>query len=203
MRGWAEPNRRGALPVPKYSLVCSAATPTRLPSIEQSMYAPRPVSPGPHEVRGDGVCRVEPGAEVSDRDTALDRTAAGLSGDAHQPAHALHGDVEGALARVGSGLAVPRDRAVHDSRIAGADRGVVRAEPREHPGTVVLDEHVGGIGEPKQPIDAGAVLEVEGDAALVAVERGEVLAIGRSAAGGARTAAASFACRRLRRGARS
>ena len=140
--------------------------------------------PGPHEARGDGVGRVEPGAEVPDRDPALDRAAAGLAGDAHQPAHALHGDVERALARIGSGLTVPRDRAVHDPRIAGAHRGVVRAEAREHPGSVVLDEHVGRIGEPKQPIDAGAVLEVEDDAALVAVERGEVLAVGGPAVGG-------------------
>ena len=41
---FADPRRFGILPVPKNSLVCSAADPRRLPSMEQSMVAPIPVS---------------------------------------------------------------------------------------------------------------------------------------------------------------
>jgi hypothetical protein len=141
---------------------------------------------GLHQGRGNGIGGIEPGAEIAHRNAALHRRAARLSGHAHQPAHRLHGDVEGALAAIGAALSEPRYGTVDKPGI-GLVEGVV-AEPQalEHPGPEVLHHHVRDRRELAQPRHLGGVLQVGRDAALVAVERGEVLAVVRCAARTAR-----------------
>src|SRR5215475_11813851 len=59
-----------------------------------------------HQRRGDRVGGVEAGAEIADRDPAFDRRTTLLAGDAHQPVHALHGHVEGALSGIRPALPI-------------------------------------------------------------------------------------------------
>jgi hypothetical protein len=129
-----------------------------------------------HERRGHGVRRIQARAEITDRHAALDRRTSFLAGDAHEAAHGLHRDVERALSGVGSLLAVARDRAVDDPRIARLEIVITEAEPWQHAGPEILDDDIGHGCEFLEACDAGRVLEVDGDRPLVAVHRGEILA---------------------------
>ena len=73
--------------------------------------------------------------------------------------------------------AVPADRAVDDARMAGAHGVVAEPQPRHHAGAVALDEHVGAVEQAPQDLGAGVALEVDGDAALVALELEEERAL--------------------------
>ena len=74
---------------------------------------------------------------------------------------------------VGAVLAVTGYGAVDKAGVEGAEGVVVAAEALNHAGAEALDEHVGVFAEAAQDVLSFGHLEVEGDAALVAVERGE------------------------------
>src|SRR5262249_43930563 len=83
--------------------------------------------------------------------------------------------VAGALA-VGAVLAIAGDGADDEPRIA-LPQGLVRqAQPGQHSRPEALQQHVGPIHEAEQRVATSWVLEVDGDAALVAVDRQERLA---------------------------
>src|SRR5690606_25567136 len=85
---------------------------------------------------------IKPGAEIADRNAALDWRPAFLAGHAHHAAHRLHGDVERALLRIRAGLAVARYRTVDQTRVVLAQIVVAEAETLRHAGAIVLDEKI-------------------------------------------------------------
>ena len=130
--------------------------------------------------RDDRKGAVQAGAEIRHRHAALHRRAVGLAGHAHDAAHRLHRDVEAALARARSRLAEGRDRAIDELGLLGPERLPAKTQAIHDAGTVVLDHDVGGQDQPARRRLVRGVLEVEHDRALVAVERGEVLAEARA-----------------------
>ena len=130
--------------------------------------APRPPRPATYRctgrcpVRGaivqrgeNGREREQPGAEVGQRHADLHRRPARLAGHRHQARHALRDQIEAALARLGTGLAVAGDRRVDQRRMIRAPACRSRGRSaRITPGPVVLDEDVGARGEPAERLAA-------------------------------------------------
>ena len=71
-------------------------------------------------------------------------------------------------------LSVARDRAVHDTRVAGAHRLIAEAEAVEHAGPEVLEHHIARRREPQHDLAPGVDGEIDRDAPLSAVLLGEV-----------------------------
>ena len=69
------------------------------------------------------------------------------------------------------------DRAVHEPRVDLRQRLVTEAELVEHADAEVLHDHVGVADQFAQRVPVGLLLEVEHDAALRAVDAGEVAAV--------------------------
>ena len=82
--------------------------------------------------------------------------------------------IEARSLRVGPVLAEARDAGVDEPPVAPLQRLVVDAEPGLHVGPEVLDDHVGGVDQPHEHLEAALALEVEGEPALVALEVLEV-----------------------------
>jgi hypothetical protein len=74
-------------------------------------------------------------------------------------------------------LSVGGDRAVDDRRLERADVVVTETQAVHHAGPVVLDDDIGGLDERAGLLDIAGILQIERDRALVAIERGEVLAV--------------------------
>src|SRR6185369_8074265 len=102
---------------------------------------------------------------------AEDGAAVGLAGDRHETAEGLGERVETGLLPPGAVWPEGGDRAVDEARVHALDRVVVDAEPLGHPAPEALDDHVGPRGEPAERVPALRLLDVETDAALVAVDR--------------------------------
>src|SRR5207249_6677234 len=107
--------------------------------------------------------------QIEERDAAADGCAAGLAGDRHDAAERLHerlvAGALGARARAAEG----RDGAVDEPRVFPRQRLVAEAELLHRPRAEVLDQDVGRRGEAPHEGDAVRLLEIDGDAALVAV----------------------------------
>ena len=82
-------------------------------------------------------------------------------------------DVVPGFSRARPGLAVAGDRAIDQPRVDLAQRVVAEAQPRHHAGAELLDQHIGALDQWHQPVAVGAVLEVQHQAFLAAVEHGE------------------------------
>jgi hypothetical protein len=95
---------------------------------------------------------------------------------------------------LGSGLAEARHRGVDDARIDGFHVRGAKAELVERPRPVRLEQYVRGARELEQDLDRLRSLEIEHEAALVAVERDEAHAL---AIADRRRGAAHVALRRL------
>ena len=119
--------------------------------------------------------------QVGDGDADAHRSLARQPGDRHQAAHALRDLVEARPIAVGTVLAEARQAHIDEARIDLAQRLVVEAEPVLHVGPVVLDQHVGAGRQLLQDGDAVGRLEVERDAALVAMQVEEVGTVARAA----------------------
>jgi hypothetical protein len=128
-------------------------------------------------VGGDRVHRVGPGGQ---------RRVARPADAVHRPGHRLEQQVLAGPPRVRAGFPVAGDRHVHQPRVDRPQRRVVDAQARRHARTVVLQEHVGAAGQLEEDLVSLGGLEVQRDAALVAVERQErgVDAVAGGAAGG-------------------
>ena len=130
--------------------------------------------------------------EIGNRHADAHRALAGQTGDRHQAAHALGDLVEARTVGIGAVLAEAGQAHVDEPRIDRAQRLVVDAEPLLHVGPVVLDQHVGGGRQLLQDRDALGRLEVERDAALVAVQVEEIGAVARPAQSGLSSAPAGI-----------
>ncbi len=106
------------------------------------------------------------------------RRARGADGAAHR----LGDDVErgpvGVWAGAGAGSPKPRIAPYTRRGIALVQRLVRKAEAVHHTDAEVLHQHVGAVDEREQTFAVGRLLQVEHDAALVAVDAGEVAAVG-------------------------
>jgi hypothetical protein len=97
----------------------------------------------------------------------------GLAGDRHQPGYALGDQIESALVSVGAAAAVARDRAVDERRVDLRERVVAKAELFHRAAAIVFGDYVALRGHALERFARGRQLEVERDAALVAVHRHE------------------------------
>ncbi len=103
----------------------------------------------------------------------LRRRAAGFAGDRHQPAEALRDQVEAALVGPRTVAAEAGDRAVDEAGVGLGQHVVAEPQLLHRAGAVVLRQHVGVAHHPQQDVLALRVLQVQGDAALVAVHHQE------------------------------
>ena len=97
------------------------------------------------------------------------------AGVGDHPAHRLGDHVVGRPRRVRAGtgarVAEAADRAVHQLRVGLAQHLVAESQRLHHAGAEVLDDDVGRVDQATQDRRVGRVLQVERDAALVAVAR--------------------------------
>jgi hypothetical protein len=119
--------------------------------------------------------------QVVDRDADAHRAAAGLAGDAHQPAHALGDLVHAAALGVRAGLPEAGDGGVDQPWVDLLQVVVGDLQPVLDLHPHVLDHHVGGGGQLEEGRVPVRVLEVERDGALVAVQVDAVEAVARAA----------------------
>ena len=114
------------------------------------------------------------GGDVGDRRAALDRRSVrALAGDAQQPAHALGDEVEAAPIGIGAGAPEAGNLAIDQPRVGLLQPVVAEAEALHGAAAVVLDHHVGGLEKPAHHLLAALGLQIDGDAALVAVHHHE------------------------------
>jgi hypothetical protein len=123
---------------------------------------------------GDAVGAEHAGQDVGDRDADLGGRTTDRTGDAHQAGLALDDLVEARPVPVGTALAEAGDGQHHQPVVEGLERVGAEPEPVHHPGTEVLDQHVGVADQPAQPVEVVRVLEVEHHRPLRAVHRQEV-----------------------------
>ena len=129
----------------------------------------------------DPVGQQEAGRGVVDRDADPHRALPGMTGDRHQPAHALGDLVDPGAALVGPVLAKAGDAAIDDARVDLAHRLVIDAEPVLDVGFVILDDDVGALGELHEDRPALLALQVQGHCPLVAVQVLEIGAVAPAA----------------------
>ena len=108
---------------------------------------PRPDTPGLVDGRHDPERQQRRRVDVADARADARADRAGLAGRGDEPAHRLGDDVErgpvGVRALAGARVAEPTDGAVDEPRVDLRQRLVAEAEPVEHAGAEVLDDHVG------------------------------------------------------------
>jgi len=151
--------------------------------MDTSTYWPWPVARGPRapqrrhgakgaEQAGDGVRRAA---------ADLGRVVRVGAGHAHPAPHGLGHDVEGRPVHVGALAAAPvaeaADRGVDQARIDGRQGLIAQAHPVHHAGAEVLHHRVGAGDQLAQQLPALGLLQVDDDAALVAVAGGEEAAV--------------------------
>ena len=121
--------------------------------------------------RLDGDDRKRAADDVDDGGAGAQRLS-GRTGHVGKPGHELHNLVEGRAMLVGAAEET-FERAVHNPRIGLRKIRIAAAEPVHGAGRVILDRHVGCGHETVQQRPAFLGLEIEGDAAFVAIERAE------------------------------
>jgi hypothetical protein len=109
------------------------------------------------------------------------RALAGQSGDRHQAAHALGDLVEARPLGVRPVLAEAGNTGEHQLRVGLRQGVVVDAEARLDVGPEVLDDHVCLVGQTFECLEPTLRLQVQGHAALVAMQVLEVGPVARPA----------------------
>ena len=72
---------------------------------------------------------------------------------------------------VGTVLPVPRNRAEDDAIVALVQRRVAHPQPVHHAGAKALDDYIGALRHPQEPLPLAVVLQIHRHRALVAVDR--------------------------------
>ncbi len=121
------------------------------------------------------------GIDVADRGAGFAAGAALRTRDRGQPAHALRNDVvRGPIrvrARAGARISEAANRGIDQGGIDFAQPLVADSRAIHHAGIRILDERVRGFHQPENRFAAGVALDVEHDAALVAIDAGEISAV--------------------------
>ena len=120
---------------------------------------------------------------VVDCDSDPHRALPGMAGDRHEASHALGDLVDAGPAGIGPVLPKAGDAAIDDARVDLPHRFVIDAEPVLHVGFVILDDHIGALGELHKDRVALIAFEVQRNSPLVAMQ---VLEIGTVAAAAGR-----------------
>ena len=114
------------------------------------------------------------GADVGNGHAHFLRFAAGFAGNAHQAADALHNLVISRAALVRPILPEAGNGAVDDFGVDRPDGSVFQSEACHHAGGKVLDDNIGVSSQFEENLPGLFLFEVEGQAALVAVDGKEV-----------------------------
>src|SRR4029077_9468206 len=115
--------------------------------------------------------------QTDDREAARPRPLARQPRNRHQPAHALGDLVDARPLGVRPALAEPGNAAVDDARIDLLDRLVIDAEPKFYLRAEILDDDVGLLRQLEEDRLAFLGLQVEGQAAFVAMQFLEIEAL--------------------------
>src|SRR6185437_2527141 len=118
----------------------------------------------------DGVGTEHAGRDIGDRHAETGWAAVGFSRYAHQPRHALHDQVVRRPIARRSLLAESRDQTVDDARTSLFDGLVAEAETVDRAGAEVFDDDVGKLDQLPEDLLARLALEIERQAALIAVD---------------------------------
>ncbi len=121
---------------------------------------------------------VQPGARVADLRAGDEGRAVGHAGGAHRAAHRLRHVLVGLEVGVGTARAEALDRSHHDLRVDVVDLLPAEAEAVEHAGAEILHDDVALLQQVDEHLLTLGALHVYRDRALVAVEHGEVQAVG-------------------------
>jgi hypothetical protein len=125
---------------------------------------------GGHDAEG----RQDPRGYVGDRRADFHRRPSmPFAGDRHQAGHALRDEVEAAAVGIGPGPPEAGHLAVDEPGIVPTQRLVAEAEPLHRALPIILDHHVRLAQKPPQRVLRRRLLQVEHDAALVAVHHHE------------------------------
>ena len=120
---------------------------------------------------------VDAGVHVGERDPEQRRRLAGDPDHGHRAALRLGDETEARIVGVRTAMAVGRDRAVHEPRVALGEIGIAEPEPVERPRPVVLDEDVGAVSEPMHQFEPARVPHVYAQPLLAHVLLQEVAAV--------------------------
>ena len=127
--------------------------------------------------RADAEGQHRRGAEVGQRRANAHRQPAGLTGHVHQPGDSLHDRGVGRPCGIRSALAEGRCAGVDDLRIDRHHGVVANAQAIDRAGAEVLDDHVGVLRQAQEHRATSGRLEIEAQAALVAVLREKLHAL--------------------------
>ena len=126
------------------------------------------------EQRGERALERHVGGDAVDQELPGGlRRVAGAADRLERAAHRLQEQILPRPVRVRAVLPVPGHRDVDDVGVERAQRLVVHAEPLGDAGPVVLEEDVGRARQLPEDLAPFLRLEVDGEAALVAIEREE------------------------------
>ena len=134
----------------------------------------RSPSPPGHERAGDAEGAVEPGHEVADRHGGAHGLLSVAPVHRHEAAHGLRDEIERRALGVGPDAPVAVDAADHEVWVQLPKARLAESHASEHTGTVVLDQYVGALDEPRQDGLAFLGVQVQRDRPLVPVELREV-----------------------------
>ena len=126
-----------------------------------SMCWPRPLVDAAEQRGVDRRHRMDAGVHVAQRDAQQRRRLARRADHLHDAALGLGDQAEAGAVRIGAGVAIGRDRAVDELRVARRQLGIAQAQLVERAGPVVLDEHVGRVAQPVHEVLAARVLHVD------------------------------------------
>ena len=142
---------------------------------------------------GDGEAGLDGGRHVGQPVSGLERFAAGQAGDRHHAGRRLDRGVVGGRRRARPRLPVAGYGAVDEARIDLLQRLVAKAHAVHRPGLEVLDDRIGGSGQPAHDLARAGMLEVEGGGTLAGIDgeeqRGHAGLDEARVRGGAQTAA--------------
>src|SRR5262245_18321353 len=123
-----------------------------------------------HERGKDADHAVHAGAGVADRRPDVGRRTVRKACDAHRPAHRLRDGLVALVVGVRSPRTEALDARVHQARVQLLHRLVAETQALEAARPEALDEHVALLQEGAADVPGPRALEVQGQAALVAIE---------------------------------
>src|SRR5262245_33297339 len=132
-----------------------------------------------HERREDGDREVHAGPAVADVGAVEQWRAVGLPGHAHRAGGRLGHWLEALVGAVWTVGAEAFDRGIHRARVQHLDRLVAQAEPLHHSRAEVFGNDIGLSDQAARDVLALGRLQIDDDAALVAVEQQKEIAVGR------------------------
>ena len=136
-----------------------------------------PAGHSPEQRRVDRGHSVNARVHVGERDAEEGRRLAGDPDHGHRATLRLRDQAESRVVGVRTAVAVGRDRAVHQARVARGEIRVPQPEPFERPRPVVLDEDVRAVDEAMHQLEPPRVAHVHAKPLLAHVLLQEVAAV--------------------------